>query len=533
VFAHLHDWLHLLLRWTHVLAGIMWIGDSFLFMWMDRTLVAPDPPREGVTGELFMVHGGGYYQLERRVFLPGKMPPVLHWFMWEATTTWVSGFLLLLVVYYLGGGALLVDAGSPLSFAAAAAVGIGTLVVAWLVYDALWKSPLGKSTPVAGGVSLVLFAALAWGLTRVLSGRAAFLHAGAALGTIMVANVWVRILPAQRRMLAAVRRGETFDPAPGLAAKERSTHNSYMTLPVLFTMVSNHFPATYGSPWAWLVLVLLALSGAAVRHFMLVRTAKNAGLLAAATACVIACVVLTSPEPLFATRAPQAAAPAIPKTPIDPATVGSITGTVRVGGPAPVRAPLSLASDCAPLHKEPVLSETVVAENGLLQNALVFISKGAEGWEAPPAQGDVLVDQQGCVYRPHVLGARVGQAIAIRNSDPVLHNVHALAKTNSGFNVSMPTKGEVATKRFTKPEIVALKCDVHPWMGARIGVFDHPWFSVTGADGAFTLAGVPPGHYTLTAWHETLGERSAEVTVPAKGSVETSFVIGVPVKGDK
>jgi plastocyanin len=180
-----------------------------------------------------------------------------------------------------------------------------------------------------------------------------------------------------------------------------------------------------------------------------------------------------------------------------------------------------------------VFSETVVAENGLLQNALVFLAKGAETWEVPPPQGQVLVDQQGCVYRPHVLGARVGQAIAIRNSDPVLHNVHALAKTNGGFNLSMPRKGEVATKRFGKPEILALKCDVHPWMGARIGVFDHPWFAVTGSDGKFTLAGVPPGRYTVTAWHETLGERSLEVTVPPKGSVEASFVIGVAMKGDR
>jgi uncharacterized membrane protein/plastocyanin len=502
----------------------MWIGDSFLFMWMDRTLAAPQPPKDGVTGELFMVHGGGYYQLERRLFQPGKMPPVLHWFMWEATSTWVTGFALLLVVYYLGGGALLVDPSSGVSFGTAAAVGLGALVVSWLVYDALWASPLGKSTALAGGISVVLFAALVYGLGHVLSARATFLHAGAVLGTLMVMNVWVRILPAQRRMLAAVRRGETVDPAPGLAAKKRSTHNSYMTLPVLFTMVSNHFPATYGAKDAWIVLLLLALAGAAVRHFMLVRTRANVGLLAAATAGVVAAFVLTAPEGAFARREERAAVvPATPKKAIDPATTGTITGVVRFADAAPERARLSMASDCAPLHKEPVLTESVIVNDGLLANVLVFVSKGAEEWAAPAAAGEVLVDQKGCVYHPHVLGARVGQPVAIRNSDPVLHNVHALAKTNDGFNLSMPTIGQVATKRFDKAEIVALKCDVHPWMGARIGVFDHPWFAVTDAKGAFSLAGVPPGRYTLTAWHETLGERTAEVTVPPGGRAEASF----------
>ncbi len=501
----------------------MWIGDSFLFMWMDRTLTPPDPPRDGVTGELFMVHGGGYYQLERRVFQPGRMPPLLHWFVWEATTTWVTGFLLLLAVYYVGGGALLVDPASSLSLDAAAALGLGSLAVSWLVYDALWSSPLGRSTPAAGAVSLLLFAALAYGLALALSARAAFLHAGAVLGTLMVMNVWVRILPAQRRMLAAVRRGEAVDPAPGLAAKKRSTHNSYMTVPVLFTMISNHFPATYGSRWAWLVLVLLALAGAAVRHFMLTRTARNAWLLGGAAAAVAVAFVLTAPETPRTRDAEERAAPAKPKASIDPVTVGTISGTVRLEGAPPARAQLSMASDCAPLHREPVLSESVVADGGLLANVLVFIVSGAEAYEAPPPAGEVVIDQKGCVYLPHVVGARAGQAIAIRNSDPVLHNVHALAKRNGGFNLSMPVPGQVATKTFSKPEIVALKCDVHPWMGARIGVFDHPWFAVTDARGAFTLSGVPPGRYVLTAWHETLGEKSAEVTVPPNGSAAASI----------
>ena len=292
---HVHEWLHLVLRWGHVLAGIMWIGDSFLFMWLDRTLVAPSPPRDGVAGELYLLHGGGYYQVEKRLFQSGRMPVLLHWFKWESISTWATGFLLLLVVYYAGGGALLVDPDvAKISVGAARAIGLGCLPLAWLVYDALWASPLGKRAGIAAAVSVALYAALAYGLTHTLGARAAYLHAGAALGTIMVLNVWVRILPAQRRMLAAVRAGTPVDPASGLRAKARSTHNTYLTLPVLFVMVSNHFPTTYGSRFSGLVLVLLSLAGAGIRHFMLTRSSKTAWLLAVAGALAAAAFVLTN-----------------------------------------------------------------------------------------------------------------------------------------------------------------------------------------------------------------------------------------------
>jgi uncharacterized membrane protein len=294
VDPHVHEWAHLVLRWAHVLAAIMWIGDSFLFMWLDRTLVPPAPPRDGVAGELFLVHGGGYYQVEKRLFEPGRMPAVLHWFKWESISTWATGFLLLLLVYYAGGGALLVDPDvARISVASAQVLGLACLPVSWLVYDALWASPLGKNARAAAAVSIALFAVLAYALTHALGSRAAYMHAGAALGTIMVLNVWMRILPVQRRMLAAVRAGQAVDPAPGLGAKKRSTHNSYLTLPVLFVMVSNHFPTTYGSRWNWAVLVLLALAGGAIRHFMLTRSAKTAWLLAVGGALAAAAFVLT------------------------------------------------------------------------------------------------------------------------------------------------------------------------------------------------------------------------------------------------
>lgn len=291
---HVHEWLHLVLRWAHVLAGIMWIGDSFLFMWLDRTLAVPAPPRDGVAGELFLLHGGGYYQVERRLFQPGRMPVLLHWFRWESISTWATGFLLLLLVYYTGGGALLVDPDvSKISVGLARAIGLACLPVAWLVYDGLWSSPLARKTAAATGASVALFGVFAYGLTHLLGARAAFMHAGAALGTLMVLNVWLRILPAQRRMLAAVREGRPVDTAPGLRAKARSTHNTYMTLGVLFVMVSNHFPTTYGSRWNWAVLVLLAVSGGATRHFMLTRSARTAWLLAAGGALAAAAFVLT------------------------------------------------------------------------------------------------------------------------------------------------------------------------------------------------------------------------------------------------
>lgn len=293
---HLHEWTHLLLRWIHILASIMWIGDSFLFMWLERALTPPEPAREGVTGETFMVHGGGYYRMEKRLFAPGQMPPVLHWFKWEAITTWISGLLLLLVVFYLGGEFMLVDASAPnhLSSSAATASGIALLPLCWLIYDTLWQSPLGKSTPLAGALSVALYGALCFGVTKIFIGRAAYMHVGAVLGTLMVMNVWIRILPNQRRMLAAVKRGEIVNQAPGLNAKKRSTHNTYMTLPVIFIMVSNHFPTTYGSRWNWLALVALSLAGAAVRHFILVRTKGVAWLLGAAAAMFAAVFYLTS-----------------------------------------------------------------------------------------------------------------------------------------------------------------------------------------------------------------------------------------------
>lgn len=273
----LGDWANLLLRWTHFIAGIAWIGSSFYFIWLDRALSASPPTRArpGVEGELWMVHSGGFYQTEKRRPGPGEMPAVLHWFKWEALFTWMTGIALLVLVYYLSDAYLLDPAVSSIGRGTATALGIALLVVGWVVYDLLWRSPLAAPpTPpraewVAATISLLLLTAVTIASCRLLSGRAAYMHVGALLGTLMVANVWMRILPAQQAMIDATKAGRQPDFTLGERAKRRSVHNSYMTFPLLFIMLSNHYPATYGSPANWLVLLLMFVAGAAVRHAMI------------------------------------------------------------------------------------------------------------------------------------------------------------------------------------------------------------------------------------------------------------------------
>lgn len=290
--SYLSEWLNLILRWFHLVAGISWIGSSFYFMWLDKSLEVPKIAREGVEGELWMCHSGGFYQVEKRHIGPGSMPDVLHWFKWEAAFTWLSGITLLAVVYYLSDSAYLIDASrSNLTHGQASVVGISVLVVTWLLYDWLWNSKLGKSQP---GISLTLClgmtAAISWWLSELFTGRGAFLHIGAMFGTIMVLNVWVRILPAQQKMIDATKEGRAPDLNLGKGAKRRSVHNSYMTLPVLFIMISNHFPSTYSGPWNWAVLLLMTFIGGGIRHMQIVGARRVAWMgipIAAALATVI------------------------------------------------------------------------------------------------------------------------------------------------------------------------------------------------------------------------------------------------------
>jgi uncharacterized membrane protein len=275
----------LLTRWVHLIAGIMWIGNSMLFNWLDRNLVKVTN-REGHEGEIWLLHSGGFYQVEKKQLAPGEMPAVLHWFKWQNGVTWLSGVLLLVIVYYLGGGALLVDPSvSDISPLAATGVGVGSIVGSWVAYDLLWRSPLGKShAPIASALSFALLFGVAFGLTQVLSGRAAYIHTGVVMGTLMTGNVWMVIIPSQRELVNATKEGRAQDHAIAMRAKQRSIHNNYMTFPLLFIMISNHYASTYGNRFNWAILAVLMVSSALVRHFMNIRFTYSRWLPAASVA---------------------------------------------------------------------------------------------------------------------------------------------------------------------------------------------------------------------------------------------------------
>ena len=266
----LSEWLNLALRWLHLVAGIAWIGSSFYFVWLDNHLTKP--AQGEASGELWSVHGGGFYHNQKYQVAPHQMPERLHWFKWEAYFTWISGFSLLVLIYYIGAESYLIDpAKAALSPAAAIAIALAAQALGWLVYDLLCRSPVGSHNPALGTFwfACLLFAASL--LDSLFNARAAYMHVGAMIGTVMVANVFFIIIPNQRKVVADLVAGRTPDPALGQAAKQRSLHNNYMTLPVLFIMISPHYPMTYGAERPWLVLALLGLTGVAVRHIFNLR----------------------------------------------------------------------------------------------------------------------------------------------------------------------------------------------------------------------------------------------------------------------
>jgi uncharacterized membrane protein len=252
------EWVSLALRWTHIFAGIMWVGATFFFTWLDlRFSKLGETPKDGKEKNVWMVHSGGFYVVEKQK-APRIVPEQLHWFRWEAAVTWVSGFLLLIYLYYFGGN--MVD--ETMSEMVAIHLGVGVLILSWPVYDFLWKSPLAKNEGVGTAISFVLIVGLGYLLNRYMGPRAAYIHVGAVLGTLMTANVWMIIIPAQRKMVAALSQGKEPDQTLAHRAKSRSKHNTFMVLPVVFLMISNHFPTiTYGSNMNVLVLALMVLVG--------------------------------------------------------------------------------------------------------------------------------------------------------------------------------------------------------------------------------------------------------------------------------
>lgn len=303
--AYIVDWLNLLGRWVHFITGIAWIGASFYFVWLDNHLQSPERAEDdekGVGGELWSVHGGGFYHAQKYRVAPPVIPETLHWFKWEAYTTWLSGMFLLALVYWYGAEVYLID---PLVADLSPTVAVGSailiLTAGWFIYDGLCRSPLGRNETALGAVLFVLIAILAWGLAQLYSGRGAYIHFGAVLGTIMVANVFFVIIPGQRQMVAAASRGEVPDPLPGIRGKQRSVHNTYFTLPVLFVMTSNHFAFTYAHEYSWVILIAISLVGALIRVYFVARHKGHAS----PTPLIIAAIVLLA---LVIALAPRSAA---------------------------------------------------------------------------------------------------------------------------------------------------------------------------------------------------------------------------------
>jgi uncharacterized membrane protein len=292
------DWLDLTFRWMHFIFGAAWIGTSFYFNWVNNSLRKPEPPREGVLGELWAVHGGAYYTVTKHDASMAAVPSPLHWFKYEAYFTWLSGFCLMVIVYHSSADTLLLG-GAPVALSASAGIGlsVGSLVVGWIIYDLLCRSPLTKAPVGFALVGFALVVAMAWGFCQVFSPRAAYLHVGAVLGTCMAWNVFFVIIPGQREMVAATAEGRVVDVRFGQAGAMRSLHNNYLTLPVLFIMVSNHFPITWGHSANWAILAALALIGMGVRHyFNLKGKGENAiWILPVATLAMVALAFVVKP----------------------------------------------------------------------------------------------------------------------------------------------------------------------------------------------------------------------------------------------
>ncbi|WP_416047960.1 urate hydroxylase PuuD [Cupriavidus basilensis] len=312
--GYILDWANLLLRWVHVITAIAWIGSSFYFVWLDNSLTRPDDPdlqEKGVGGELWAVHGGGFYNPQKYLSAPKTLPENLHWFYWESYSTWMTGFGLLVVLYLFNASTFLIDK-NVMDMSPGAAIGfaLSYLGVGWLVYDCICRV-FGKSDRTVGILVAIYVALAAFVACHVFSGRAAFLLTGAMIATIMSANVLVWIIPGQRKVVAALRAGDPVDPVHGKNAKQRSVHNTYFTLPVLFAMLSNHYSMTYSYKYNWAVLVLIMLAGVLIRQFFILKHKGkiNVAWPAAGVAVLAVVAVMIAPVPREVVASKDGAAP--------------------------------------------------------------------------------------------------------------------------------------------------------------------------------------------------------------------------------
>ena len=529
----LYDWLLLLVRWLHITVGVTWIGTSIFFMWLDRTFeFNAESKKPGHVGEVWMVHGGGFYHVEKLLMGPTKVPDRLHWFKWESYWTWMSGMMLMTLIFWWGDGTFLLDSMiSNISYAQGVLIGLFSIFGSWFFYDFVWERKFTKTAPWLGHLlTLSWFAGMSYFLCHTLSGRAAYIHIGAMLGTWMTANVFMRIIPRQIKMVEASKNGEPVNQEWGKNAKNRSTHNTYFTLPVIFIMLSNHFPQTYGHDYNWIILLLISAGGAAIREYFVVRISRPQRSMtfgAIGIALITGVIYFSQEKPEAPAEVAQTVVekaeekvetlPTVTSTesvPVSTATV-DVKGVVNFSGTVPQGKKLNLPSACAKLFKGDVYSNEVMVKNGKLQNVLIRISKGLEGksFNDVPSE-EIVLDQKGCIYVPRIVAARVGQKVTFLNSDSIFHNVRSVTKVNQRFNVAMPHLNQKETRVFNKPELfLQTKCSVHPWMTAYVAVMDNPYFSITGEKGEFTLSKLPEGTYTIEAWHEVYGTQEQQITV--------------------
>jgi uncharacterized membrane protein len=297
--GHFMEWLNIIVRLMHITFGIAWIGASFYFVWLENALNRTENVRDELAGNLWAVHGGGFYYLEKYKIAPKAIPKDLHWFKYEAYFTWLSGFCLLFVVYYFNAQAFLIDKNVlDINPAIAVGIGIGSFIVAWLIYHLLCKTPIVKKGAWFALIGFIIAVGFAWFYTQIFSGRAAYIHFGAMLGTLMVGNVFFIIIPSQKAMVKAAKENRPLDPTLGKSAQLRSLHNNYLTLPVLFVMVSNHFPSTFGFNYSWLILAIISLGTAGVKHWLNLREKGqlNVWVLPVSVLILLAAAYMSAPQ---------------------------------------------------------------------------------------------------------------------------------------------------------------------------------------------------------------------------------------------